>query len=166
MFSSFGTGGAEEANHGVHFSEHFLFLRSCLVIRCRLLVQSLETTHSCILFTVSYIFHILVVNFSAKKSHGQKIIFCRVLPESPRWLLSQGRYKEAEKILKTMARVNNKSLPENCIESLKKKVHTEQKLKEEKAKRIRYGVTDLFRYPNLRRKTIIITFIWQVKIRK
>ncbi|CAA9996793.1 unnamed protein product, partial [Nesidiocoris tenuis] len=42
-----------------------------------------------------------------------------VLPESPRWLLARGRFDEAEKILKTMARVNGRSLPPDFIMDLK-----------------------------------------------
>ncbi|XP_013421072.1 organic cation transporter protein-like isoform X1 [Lingula anatina] len=38
--------------------------------------------------------------------------FWRVIPESPRWLLSRGRYAEAEDIVKWAARVNKKAIPE------------------------------------------------------
>ncbi|GAB1598281.1 organic cation transporter protein-like, partial [Argonauta hians] len=33
------------------------------------------------------------------------------VPESPRWLLSAGRFEEADKIIKRIARVNNRELP-------------------------------------------------------
>nr|CAD7451942.1 unnamed protein product [Timema tahoe] len=86
-----------------------------------------------------------------------------VLPESPRWLLARGRYEEAEKILKKMARVNGKSLPANYMVHLKRKYQVERYVQQkavEKEKSRQYGVLDLFRTPNLRRKTLIITFIW------
>lgn len=37
--------------------------------------------------------------------------FCSVVPESPRWLLSQKRTDEAVKILEKMSKVNGESLP-------------------------------------------------------
>ncbi|XP_013421075.1 organic cation transporter protein-like isoform X2 [Lingula anatina] len=40
------------------------------------------------------------------------ILTSRVIPESPRWLLSRGRYAEAEDIVKWAARVNKKAIPE------------------------------------------------------
>ncbi|KAF6202578.1 hypothetical protein GE061_002976 [Apolygus lucorum] len=86
-----------------------------------------------------------------------------VLPESPRWLLARGRFDEAEKILNTMARVNGRTLPPDFIMDLKRQYHVERYVKEKddaEGRTRTYGVSDLFRTPNLRRKTVIITFIW------
>lgn len=85
-------------------------------------------------------------------------IFWFLMPESPRWLLSQGRIEEMNKIFISMARTNRRSISQlnseiTLLQSLNK---TACKYTEEKS----YGVLDLVRTPNLRMKTIIITFIW------
>ncbi|XP_004931685.2 beta-alanine transporter [Bombyx mori] len=83
------------------------------------------------------------------------------MPESPRWLLARGQFDKAEAILKTMARINGKSLPANYMVHLHRKYETDKQHHEvKKFKARKYGIMDLFRTPNLRKKTIIITFIW------
>ncbi|KAI5633330.1 sugar transporter domain-containing protein [Phthorimaea operculella] len=42
-----------------------------------------------------------------------------ILSESVRWLMSKGRYEEAEKILKKVAKTNNKELSEKSLESFR-----------------------------------------------
>lgn len=36
-----------------------------------------------------------------------------VYPESPRWLLVKGRYKEAEQVIRHIANINNIELPDD-----------------------------------------------------
>ncbi|XP_066250643.1 beta-alanine transporter isoform X1 [Euwallacea similis] len=73
-----------------------------------------------------------------------------VLPESPRWLLAQGRIAEAREILEKIARVNGRSPPKNLLPKCKA---SPEPLKT-------FGIRHLFKSPNLRCKTIIITFLW------
>lgn len=45
----------------------------------------------------------------------------RYLPESPRWLMSQGRYDEVNKIMQNCALVNGKTLPDELLAHFKVK---------------------------------------------
>ena len=38
-------------------------------------------------------------------------LICRMVPESPRWLVTKGRFDEALKILKGGAKMNKRQLP-------------------------------------------------------
>ena len=40
------------------------------------------------------------------------------LPESPRWLMSQGRFEEVNRIMTECARVNGKELPPDLLPQL------------------------------------------------
>lgn len=79
-----------------------------------------------------------------------------MIPESPRWLLTVGRRKEALALLEKGARINKLPKPvlpeENVIDS--KAIKVAEK-KEKKA-----VVFDLFRTPNLRQRTLCMYFIW------
>ncbi|CAK1549985.1 unnamed protein product [Leptosia nina] len=81
-----------------------------------------------------------------------------VLPESPRWLLMKERLEEANNILKTIARVNGKELPEEYTSKLQKQV-LEQKEKGVKETK-NASAFALCKTPNMRLKTILITLNW------
>ncbi|XP_038075652.1 organic cation transporter protein-like [Patiria miniata] len=81
-----------------------------------------------------------------------------VFPESPRWLITKGRYKEAAKIIEKIAKVNGTEAPEDLLDKLS------EDSKENKKQPSRIPVTqlDLIRTPNLRKKTLILWVDWFV----
>uniref|UniRef100_A0A8D9FJ50 Organic cation transporter 1 n=1 Tax=Cacopsylla melanoneura TaxID=428564 RepID=A0A8D9FJ50_9HEMI len=89
------------------------------------------------------------------------------IPESPRWLLATGKFYAAEEIIRKMAAKNGKSLPPDYMTTLQIKYNAAQKAQHQNSvansveeKNRTYGLVDLFKTPNLRKKTLIITFIW------
>lgn len=84
----------------------------------------------------------------------------RFLPESPRWLLAKGRLGEANDILETLARVNGKQLPVSFTQKLRQRMTMSRSKSEEERLRAGPGVLSLFRTPNMRLKTCLITLNW------
>ena len=72
------------------------------------------------------------------------------IPESPRWLLSQGRIEEAKVILEKACKMNGRHWPENLVLEGKKKDKVENGA----------SILDLFKTPNLRKNTLISYFNW------
>lgn len=98
--------------------------------------------------------------------------FFFTLPESPRWLVATGKYRRAARIMSEMARLNEKVIPDDYEEVLRRyfdpsisAASTEQQQSQQQqptsnSKTSNIGVLDLFRTSNMRAKTLIITFIW------
>ncbi|OQV18499.1 Carcinine [Hypsibius exemplaris] len=78
------------------------------------------------------------------------------MPESPRWLMSRGKWDEMLVIVKKMARINRVDLPADYFEELLVKCKAARKADSEGRKR--YRVVDIFRTPNLRKKSCLIIF--------
>ncbi|MCJ8745789.1 hypothetical protein PDJAM_G00134410 [Pangasius djambal] len=78
-------------------------------------------------------------------------VYFWILPESARWLLTQGRQEEAKKIILNAARVNGRKVSESLLERL------------EAENTVRTGsMLDLFRVTSLRKRTLIMCYIWFV----
>lgn len=96
-----------------------------------------------------------------------------ILPESPRWLIATGNFKRAAKVMKTIAKFNGKIVPDNYEQVLRDKMqvwpsrdaHEQQQaaagqVDDGAGTMTTLGMLDLFKTPNMRAKTLIITFIW------
>ncbi|XP_061790154.1 organic cation/carnitine transporter 2-like [Nerophis lumbriciformis] len=77
------------------------------------------------------------------------LLFWWFIPESPRWLLSQGRIDEAEAIVKNAARLNKKEPPAIIFNSLQKEF--------EKAKS---HICDMLRSRNIRWVSVMLWLVW------
>uniref|UniRef100_UPI00358F6C19 steroid transmembrane transporter SLC22A24-like isoform X4 n=1 Tax=Myxine glutinosa TaxID=7769 RepID=UPI00358F6C19 len=87
------------------------------------------------------------------------VIFCLAWfhPESARWLIHQGRYDDALKCLRRVAKINGKSLPEDFHkEALLLKLGKENEEVQIKT----FTFIDLFRTRRLMKNTLIMMFLW------
>ncbi|XP_057381734.1 organic cation transporter protein-like [Daphnia carinata] len=80
-----------------------------------------------------------------------------IVPESARWLLSQGQADRAISILRTFARINKKQVDESVYKQLK--TSTEEAI-QASSNEPAQTVLDLLRTPRLRRNTILLTLLW------
>ncbi|XP_042912363.1 organic cation transporter protein [Parasteatoda tepidariorum] len=90
-------------------------------------------------------------------------LYWKFLPESPRWLVSQERYEEATDIMMQIAKKNGKQQDESVL-SQKLKTIGEKLKKEKTVDGVQNSSLDLLRYPQLRKKFLIITTCWMANI--
>lgn len=80
-----------------------------------------------------------------------------LLPESARWLVSQGKIERAVKILKKFERINGTEVKPEIYDQFKKSCI---KLQKEEAANSSYSTLDLFKTPRLRQITLLFIVIW------
>ncbi|XP_004384800.1 solute carrier family 22 member 5 [Trichechus manatus latirostris] len=84
-------------------------------------------------------------------------VLCAVLwwfiPESPRWLISQGRFKEAEAIIRKAARFNGIAVPSTIFDPTETQDLSSQKQQS-------HSILDLLRTQNIRMVTVMSIILW------
>lgn len=85
-------------------------------------------------------------------------LYLFIMPESPRWLLAQGKFEDALNILEIMAKYNGNKLPDSFRMKLHERVEADKIRVKEKTKS--FNSIDLCRTPNMRLKTLLITLNW------
>lgn len=85
------------------------------------------------------------------------LVYWWFIPESARWLLTKGRLQEAKDLLQRASLENGVEMPNEALETLLNN-NSEDSTPDTK----KPSLFDLFRYPNLRRKSILLFFNWLV----
>ncbi|GBM78319.1 Carcinine transporter [Araneus ventricosus] len=80
------------------------------------------------------------------------------LPESPCWLVSQGRYEDATMVMMTIGKANGKQLEHNNI--LKQLQALGEKIKQTKEQEKKNTTSPLLKYPRIRRHFFILSICW------
>ncbi|XP_070842421.1 solute carrier family 22 member 13-like [Chaetodon trifascialis] len=76
-------------------------------------------------------------------------IFYWILPESARWLITQGRKEEAIKEIRRAAKVNGRKVPEDLLGKL-----------DDEAPSKRGSILDIFRVSYLKKRALIMSYVW------
>ncbi|XP_075994246.1 solute carrier family 22 member 13-like [Genypterus blacodes] len=77
------------------------------------------------------------------------IVLYWILPESARWLMTQGRKEDVQKEVRKAARVNGRKAPEDLLDML-----------EVDSSSRRRNMLDIFRLAYLRKRALIMGYIW------
>ncbi|GIY03151.1 hypothetical protein CEXT_594511 [Caerostris extrusa] len=114
----------------------------------------------CILPLIAYLSKNWIVLGSASISLALLMYgYWKFLPESPRWLVSREKYKEATAVLMKVARQNGKDVKEKVIMT-KIKMLGERVQREKQDQEGKYSILDILKYPYLRKKFLIVTYSW------
>ncbi|XP_034659080.1 carcinine transporter [Drosophila subobscura] len=87
------------------------------------------------------------------------ILMCLIIPESPRWLLSVGKVEKGLKIIRKIAKINGKTVPEDVLVAFQQcsevAYHEEQLAK-------KYTLLDIFKSCRMGRIVLILSLNWMI----
>lgn len=84
--------------------------------------------------------------------------FYSILPESPRWLVAQGRTDEASRILVKFSNNNSRPFDPDLLRSALDNCHRGEA--DEETTKPKHSPLDLLRTPRMRKRTLIFWFNW------
>ena len=96
-----------------------------------------------------------------------------LLTESPRWLITNGKLKKAEKVIRHIAAINKKTVPDDLMDKIKLIKEEEATMVERKCgvdcmmtgtKTVYGKLKALFRTPTMRKRITIVSFHWYVSL--
>jgi len=90
---------------------------------------------------------------------GLIIVVPFILPESCRWLLNKGEGERAVKIMKNIAKMNKKEVPESVYTAVRNMCCKQKQLNDTMAS---YTYLDLFRTPNMRKISILTCILYML----
>jgi len=90
---------------------------------------------------------------------GMIVIVPFILPESCRWLMAKGEGEKMQKILKRIARMNRKEVPDHVYTEAINMCKKQVEINDNKPS---YTYMDLFRNPNMRKITILAIILWML----
>lgn len=82
-----------------------------------------------------------------------------LIPESARWLVSQGKIERAIGIMKRFERINGSKIEPQVYQDFRTSC---VKIQAEEAEHNNYSIMDLFRTPHLRKITLLLIVIWML----
>ncbi|GFY79487.1 carcinine transporter [Trichonephila inaurata madagascariensis] len=101
----------------------------------------------------------LYLSIATSSASACLLLYWKVLPESPSWLISQQRYEEAHEVLSKISKTNRKivHMTDHLMEQIQK---LGEQLKSQQTIEDKASPLDFLKYPQLRRRFILITICW------
>ncbi|GBM70542.1 Carcinine transporter [Araneus ventricosus] len=118
------------------------------------------TVGLCLLPLIAYLTrHWIRLSIVTSCTAASLLLYWKILPESPSWLISQEKYEEAAAIMAKISKTNGRKAHEGTylLEKIQRFGELEKKKKAGEAKTT---PLDFFKYPTLRKRFLLVTICW------